>query len=265
MPDRVILWDFDGTLATRPGLWSACVIEVLDEHLPGHGITSEGVGPYLENGFPWHDWEQVRPGAASSDSWWDPILALIVDALVAVGIDGGSAWSAAAHFRQSFLDPARWVVYPDSIDALRLAAREGWSNVIVSNHVPELPDLVADLGLAGQVDTVFSSALHGYEKPHSEAFRIARRAAGNPEQAWMVGDNPIADIAGASQLGIPGVLVRVGDLDPDVVKRLESGYRADRFPGWQGLCHRRAETALDAVQIILNESPGAGRVVDHTA
>lgn len=31
------------------------------------------------------------------------------------------------------------------------------------------------------------------------------------EQLWMIGDNPIADIAGAAALGIPGILVRKND------------------------------------------------------
>jgi hypothetical protein len=33
---RVVPWDFDGTLAHRPGMWSGCLLETLDEHQPGH-------------------------------------------------------------------------------------------------------------------------------------------------------------------------------------------------------------------------------------
>ena len=31
----VIFWDFDGTLAHRPGMWGACMVETLDEHEAG--------------------------------------------------------------------------------------------------------------------------------------------------------------------------------------------------------------------------------------
>src|SRR5437588_9596124 len=33
----VELWDFDGTLAERPGMWGGCMLEVLDDHEPNHG------------------------------------------------------------------------------------------------------------------------------------------------------------------------------------------------------------------------------------
>jgi FMN phosphatase YigB (HAD superfamily) len=80
--------------------------------------------------------------------------------------------------------------------------------VIVSNHVPELPQLVDALGLGGLVDRVFSSALTGYEKPHPQAYLHALRECGRPAARWMVGNNPLADVAGAEAVGIPAILVR---------------------------------------------------------
>ena len=47
-----------------------------------------------------------------------------------------------------------------------------------------------------------------HEKPHREAFALGRHAAGNPSELWMVGDNPVADVAGAKAAGIPSILVR---------------------------------------------------------
>src|SRR6201995_4789669 len=41
MSSGVVMWDFDGTLATRPGLWSTCLLEVLDEHAPGHAASRD--------------------------------------------------------------------------------------------------------------------------------------------------------------------------------------------------------------------------------
>jgi len=37
----LVLWDFDGTLAERPGMWRGCLVETLDADEPGH---SNGVG-----------------------------------------------------------------------------------------------------------------------------------------------------------------------------------------------------------------------------
>lgn len=47
-----------------------------------------------------------------------------------------------------FLDPVAWVVYDDTEQALAELSDHGWRHVIVSNHMPELPRLVTDLGLA---------------------------------------------------------------------------------------------------------------------
>ena len=55
---------------------------------------------------------------------------------------------------------------------------------------------------------MITSATTGYEKPHSEAYAVARRAAGNPDTLWMVGDNPEADVMGAERCGIPAILAR---------------------------------------------------------
>jgi putative hydrolase of the HAD superfamily len=254
MSTRAILWDFDGTLATRPGLWSSCVVEVLDQGQPDHGASRAEVARYLESGFPWHDWDTVHDHVRDADGWWEPVLALIAEAMMRVGISSESAPALAAQFRPCFLDPTRWQVYPDSAKALRLSAAEGWRNIIVSNHVPELPELVARLGLDDQVHAVMTSAAHGHEKPHPGAFRLALEAAGAPTAVWMIGDNPIADIAGAARVGIPGVLIRAPDFDPIYVRRLESSFGASHFPDWQTHCELRAETALQAVNLILSKT-----------
>lgn len=163
---RAILWDFDGTLATRPGLWSACVLEVLDEFRPDHGVARAQVAGQLESRFPWHDWETVHDHVCDPEAWWEPVLGLIAEAMIGVGVPPQDAPVLAGRFRECFVESHRWHVYPDSGKALRLAAVEGWRNVIVSNQVPELPALVSQLGLANHVDAVLTSAEHGYEKPH---------------------------------------------------------------------------------------------------
>jgi putative hydrolase of the HAD superfamily len=250
----VILWDFDGTLATRPGRWGTCMVEVLDEHVPGHGVTRQQVAGFLRGGFPWHDWEKVHDDLCDPEDWWEPVLALITDAMIGVGVGPDTAASLAPRFRESFVNPARWHVFPDSLEALRMAGSAGWRNVIVSNHVPELPDLVFQLGLADHVHAVVNSADNGYEKPHPQAFRLALQAAGDPTTAWIVGDNPIADIAGAAQVGIPGVLARSPEFDSAFIQRIETSYGHSRFPDWMRYCDKRASTAVEAVQLILSQS-----------
>ena len=101
--------------------------------------------------------------------------------------------------------------------ALQATRQAGWRNVILSNHVPELPALVGALGLEDLIDGVYTSAAIGYDKPHPEAFRHALRESGDPARRWMVGDNPVADVKGAQALGIPALLVRTEGGEPDAL------------------------------------------------
>lgn len=58
--------------------------------------------------------------------------------------------------------------------------KRGWRHVVLSNDVPELGAIMTHLGLDGLIEATVNSAQTGYEKPHPEAFALARRAAGDP-------------------------------------------------------------------------------------
>jgi len=204
-----ILWDFDGTLARRDGMWAGCLVEVLDEQEPGHGLQREDFRPALRNGFPWHRPDVPHPELDTADAWWAPIEVLLANAYTGAGYDGERARALARLARARYPDPAHsWHLFDDTLPVLEELRAAGFRHVVLSNHVPELDALVAALGLGGLVDAVVNSALTGYEKPHPEAFAAGRRAAGNPDALWMVGDNPVADVEGAEAAGIPAILVR---------------------------------------------------------
>lgn len=208
---RAVLWDFDGTLAHREGMWSACLVEALEEIVPGHGLGAEAFRPHLRDGFPWHAPDVAHPELCEADAWWAHVGEVLERSYRAAGVEDGPATAAAARVRHVYGDHTRsWSLFPDTLPALESLSAAGWRHVILSNHVPELDALVAGLGLAPLVDAVVNSALTGYEKPHPEAFALGRRAAGDPEVLWMVGDNPVADVGGAEAAGIPAVLVRRG-------------------------------------------------------
>ena len=52
-------------------------------------------------------------------------------------------------------------------------------------------------------DYVVTSEEAGFDKPHDETYQIAIEKLGiEPEDIWMIGDNPIADIAGANKFNM---------------------------------------------------------------
>lgn len=229
----VVLWDFDGTLAWRPGLWSGCVLEVLDELAPGHTAEREAVRAALKGGFPWDRHEEPHPHLSSADAWWESVKPLLRRAIRG-SVEEARVGELADAVRWRFTDASRqWRVFDDTRAALRTTAAGGWRNAVLSNHVPELATIVTALGLGESLEQVFSSASTGFEKPHPEAFRGALRACGDPPLRWMVGDNPIADVAGAEALGIPAILVRTN-----------------------ASARRSAKDAVAAAQLIVSGSPG---------
>lgn len=206
--ERVIFWDFDATLGERPGHWRGAVRDALTEVLGEHEFSAEQINAELMRGFPWHEPDIPHPQLSDPDDWWAHLAAVLAGAVHRLGVPAGTATEAARRVRRHFTDPVSWRLFDDTRPALDQLAELGWQHRVVSNHVPELPGIMASLGLDGYFADVVNSAVTGYEKPHPMAFRIALERAGHPDRAWMVGDNPVADVAGAAAVGLPAILVR---------------------------------------------------------
>ena len=114
-------------------------------------------------------------------------------------------------------------MFDDVIPALEELASCGWQHVILSNHVPELDDMVRYLGLRPYLVRVFNSARTGYEKPHPRSFQIVVDSFPGSDQFWMIGDSMRADVAGAEAVGTPAILVRRPH--PDAQRYCESLYQ----------------------------------------
>ena len=213
---KAILWDFDGTLARRSGGTniSGCMVETLDEHEPNHEVDVELIRPFVRSGFPWNSPERAHPHLSTTASWWEHVEPILARGFEGVGFAPERAKTLGKLARERYVDVQHWEIFPDTIPALSTLRDLGWRHLILSNHVPELPSIVTGLGLASYFEALVNSAETGYEKPHPEAFAIARRAAGTPSTLWMVGDNPTADIAGAEAVGITAILVRA-EPNPD--------------------------------------------------
>jgi putative hydrolase of the HAD superfamily len=203
-----LLWDFDGTLARRPGMWRGCLLQVLDADDPEHGVPEDVLGDGLRDGFPWHRPDQPHPHLNEPDSWWADIEELMARSYRSAGIAPARARELAGRAHALYVDHRDgWELYDEAVEVLGRFRTEGWRNVILSNHVPELPEIVARLGLDGVVAAVITSAAIGYEKPHPAAFAVAREVAGDVDRLWMIGDNPVTDVGGAEAAGIPAIRV----------------------------------------------------------
>ena len=98
--------------------------------------------------------------------------------------------------------------FDDAVPMLRAARAAGLRLVVVSNWDVSLHEVLARTGLAPLLDGAVSSAECGAAKPDPLPLRrgLALARVG-PEDAWLVGDTPGADVAGARAAGVAPVLV----------------------------------------------------------
>lgn len=202
-----LIWDFDGTLAFRKGGWSGALTAVAQRRVEYKSITPEIVRPFLASGFPWHAPENLHPGL-SAEEWWEELFPIFLRAFRGAGVEAGLAAQMAHEVRAEYLDLTQWQSFDDSFFALKALQNQGWTNVLLTNHVPELPLLLDHLSLSNLFAARFNSAGTGIEKPNQKAFRAVIDWMGGYEKAWVIGDSYKADFLGAGEAGLPAILVR---------------------------------------------------------
>ena len=203
-----LVWDFDGTLATRHGHWPGTLCEVITRHRPDLTVTVQEIRPHLQAGFPWHTPDVVR-GTCSADEWWAALHPVFAGAYRdGAGLDAEEAQRLAQAVREVYLDPRGWRLFDDVRPALAALRTRGWRHLVLSNHVPELPRIVECLGLHDEVEAVFCSAAIGAEKPHRTTFEAVFARYPAARGGWMIGDSWRADVQGAQAVGMRAILVR---------------------------------------------------------
>lgn len=205
---NVVCWDFDFTLASAPGLWGGClrraIMQVRPDLAPDIELVKRCVLPEL----PWNHPEADNT-AYTGEAWWTRMNERFAQCCIALGADGQSALRAAELVRPMLCRGDNYALYPDTRAALEAVLAAGGRNVLVSNNYPELPDVVAQLGLDGMFCGYAVSGAIGYEKPRREIFDAAREIGGDGVYT-MVGDNIVADVEGAKRAGMRTVYVHRG-------------------------------------------------------
>jgi putative hydrolase of the HAD superfamily len=133
-----------------------------------------------------------------------PLEEFVVGVKERYGLDGAVDEIAAA-----VLDGlvSGMTVEPEVAAALRSAADAGWTTFIVTNGaVATQEPKIRNSGLDALVDGWIVSEEADVWKPDPLIFELAaQRAGASLAGAWMVGDNPLSDIAGAQRAGISSV------------------------------------------------------------
>jgi REG-2-like HAD superfamily hydrolase len=219
MSDAVVLLDAGGTLfaerLTRD--------QVYAQVLAGLGIerTPDELGRLratLHDALP----ESFEGHARYSDGWFRELVRRLLEE---VGSDA-DAEDVRRRIARHYTDPACFVVHADAPPALEELASRGARLAVVSNWSERLPELLDGLGLSRFFEVVVASAAFGRSKPDPAIFHEAlRRLGARPAAAWHIGDQLVADVAGARRAGLRALLLDRGspaqEGAPHVIRSLE--------------------------------------------
>jgi putative hydrolase of the HAD superfamily len=137
--DRFLLWDFDGTLAFRPGHWTGVVCDVVAVERPAVGLTPARLRPHLKSGFPGHAPDVVRQ-PCPADQWWRALLPALARAVPsAAGLDAPDARRLVTGVRAAYTDAQGWQLFDDGLPARACLRDRGGRHSVLSHHAPELP------------------------------------------------------------------------------------------------------------------------------
>ena len=115
-----------------------------------------------------------------------------------------------------------WQSYPDARDMLKLLKSRGCRLGVYSNATddPLVQRMINRSGLRPWLSPTFSSAGWGWRKPRREPFDlIANRWGLPPEEIVVVGDTLNADILGAQNAGMRGILVTMDEAPSNAENR----------------------------------------------
>lgn len=208
MATKAVFFDLGGTLLVvrRDRVFQTVLSEC------GHDASLEAIHRTYMSLEPW--WLSTFASAAMSAEETTEAYRRL-DARVFDSLFPASGGEEAA--RVSALVRKRWPeledeiplqLYPDVEPTLGTLSRRGYFLGLISNAPADTGRTVDALGLRRYMKSIVISGAVGYSKPRPEIFNIALRDAGvGPSEAAHVGDIYEADVVGARNAGMNGILI----------------------------------------------------------
>lgn len=219
---KAILFDLDDTLidwAEFDGPWEVMEdihLHNVFEYIHKNIHPMDNVNAYIE--------EYIK---RMRQAWMDARTTLRAPHLGTILIDTAEALGVPPNMLkvEACLDAYAWQavkktrVFPDVVEALTLLKERGIIMGIVTNAFHPMGLRDKELAQHGILDFFpscrISAADFGYLKPHREIFETALKCLDvSPDEAIFVGDNLVADVAGAQSAGMLGVLRVTKNYDP---------------------------------------------------
>ena len=208
---EIVFFDVGDTLLRVDPSWTGAYLAAA--HSWGLDVSEGALAAAFAQALGEGLWDSFGPFDATPESSYQRIKQFDVRAMALLGYDDLPD-GFYRHLGRFFERRGAWHVFPDAHPALLALGRAGFRRAVISNWVWALPELLHDLELAHHFEAIVASARVGFVKPQPQIFEHALELTGvRPGAAIHVGDNPDADVAGASAAGIrPVLLDRTGRL-----------------------------------------------------
>ncbi|MEH1942085.1 MAG: HAD family hydrolase [Nostoc sp.] len=205
---KYLLWDFENTLGYCEGMWSGTLHSILENH-GIQNIKIEDIQPFLKIGFTWHSPDTSHSIFLNGKTWWEYMNEYFAEVYEKVGIGKNDATRFALQVQNEYKNISKWHIYNDVIDTLSYTLNNDYKNLILSNHIPEINEVIENLGITDYFSGIYSSGKIGYEKPNIRFYDYVINDLNiEKKECIMIGDSYDADIAGALRAGIKAILVR---------------------------------------------------------
>ncbi len=255
-----VLFDFDDTLIDWSGVelsWHELeaprlirVYEYVCRRTDHKGSTvSDLINLYQERTI--QAWSEARQSLIAPH-----MPNILFGALRALGIDGDGLDRDAVMRVYDWKVIPGTVVFPDVLPMLEALRAAGIKLGIVTNA--SQPMAMRDAELAGHglieyfPDCRLAAADTGYLKPHRLMFEAAlAQIDTTPSETVFIGDNPRADIAGATAVGMRAVQRITRRVFDGGVRAVEPNTQRV-FPGWENMSLQASLHSLDELPAILD-------------
>ncbi len=200
--NKALFWDFDGTLSYPNKSFETALYNAITEC--GYDVDKEKTCEWLSKSYSWKMPDVTYPDKTGG-KWWDTMFEKTNGFMAKEAIREADFAKINSRFRELLIDVDNYRLYDDTEETLKRAREMGYKIYLVTNNYPEITENLEKLGIASYFDGFAVSAHIGYEKPRAEFFAYAKSLAGKIDVAYIIGDNPKADIKGGKGAGFTAI------------------------------------------------------------
>lgn len=201
---KTIIFDFDGTLVYSPSMWNISIAKAMDE-VTGRSFDPVEIRKIARYGYPWEHYENDNHDKTNENFW--PFMEKHFQYVCShFGFNDAECKAIAPEVRKYIMRIENYNIYPDTLETIEKCREKGYRVVLLSNNFPELEGIVNQLFGENYFDDIVCSGVCGFDKPRRDIFELAMGDA-SPDECYMVGDNPNADIIGGKNMGMKTIFV----------------------------------------------------------